>query len=258
MAHPAFRWSRLLVITALLVITTGVAAAPFRDAWLPIVGRPLNLWNNGAIKMPPTAAPLLVSRDLVTPQRMVDAPFIVAPDRLDYRVSRAGSSNSGRDDSSPAYSSSWSSQTASRNAGRRSRAYSGNGWGGGSGGGSGRFSDTSFARRSGSYNRDNSPTNAGSRSSGSSSATGSASNGGGGGGNRGPSGGNGGADDLFTDHGKGLPDLSGSADSLLGNGGVAGGKNGPRLASSPEPSSILLFGTGIVAVAGALRRRMRR
>src|SRR5688572_7359971 len=58
MAHPAFRWSRLLPITALLVVTTGLAAAPIRQAWLPIVARPLGL-TIGA--MPKASAPTLVT-----------------------------------------------------------------------------------------------------------------------------------------------------------------------------------------------------
>jgi hypothetical protein len=240
-----------VVITAVLVVTTGVAAAPFRDAWLPLVGHPLNLWSNGgAIRMPPTPAPLLVSRDLMTPQRMVDAPFIVAPERLDYRISQAGSSDDRRGESNR-NDSAWSSQGASRSAGR-SRASSGGGWSGG--GGSGRFAGASFnsGRRSGSYNRDNSPSNSsGSRNSGSSSS--SVSNRGGGG-----SSGKGGADDLFGEHDKGLGDLIGRGGDLSVQTINAPGKHGGGIASSPEPSSMLLFGTGIVAVAGALRRRMRR
>ena len=85
MAHPAFRWSRLLPITALLVVTTGVAAAPIRQAWLPIVARPLGL-NIGTM---PTAerspCHCCVSETVRRDNVELEAPLTNAPDRLQLR-----------------------------------------------------------------------------------------------------------------------------------------------------------------------------
>ena len=43
-----------------------------------------------------------------------------------------------------------------------------------------------------------------------------------------------------------------------GKPGTGGVRPGGTVAVNPEPSTLLLFGTGIAAVAGAVRRRLRR
>ena len=61
-------------------------------------------------------------------------------------------------------------------------------------------------------------------------------------------------DPLFNEHKSGLPDLSGGHKGPKDAPGKAFGSG--KVAVNPEPSTLFLFGTGIAFVAGALRRRL--
>lgn len=61
---------------------------------------------------------------------------------------------------------------------------------------------------------------------------------------------------LFGEHKAGLKELTGSVTTK--NPPLDQAAYGPtNVAVTPEPSTLLLFGTGIAAAAGAIRRRLR-
>jgi hypothetical protein len=72
------------------------------------------------------------------------------------------------------------------------------------------------------------------------------------GGSGGPGGGG-----IFNEHRHGLPDLTGNGGGSFTNPGGGGGGIGPNVAANPEPSTIFLLGTGLIAAAGSVRRRLR-
>jgi hypothetical protein len=249
----------------LLVITTGVAASPIRDAWLPLVSNPLGFWNN--TEPTPTAKgsqPLIASSGIRRDNAELEAPFIMAPDRMQFlvtspRTARAANSVSKdreeKDRGMDATAFSTSSSSSSRR-GRNSRVSRSGGGGGDFGGGGGlnggRASPSIGSPRS--YPVTNTRVGGGSGSSGGGRpASPGSGNGGGSSAAPAPPAAGGG---IFNDHTSGMADLTGKGDNKNGPG--LGKGKGPNLASSPEPSSLMLLATGLAAAAGAVRRRLRR
>jgi len=62
---------------------------------------------------------------------------------------------------------------------------------------------------------------------------------------------------LFADQTTTIPDLLGAGGIIPGIGAIGGsvGVGGPGLATTPEPGSIFLLGTGVLGLFGMLRRR---
>jgi hypothetical protein len=261
MAHRSVRWSRLIPITALLVVTTGVAASPIRDAWLPLVSNPLGFWNNTTPT--PTAkgsTPPIASAGIRRDNAELEAPFVMAPDRMQFlvtspRTARAANSVSKDREEKEQATDATAAYSSTSSPSRRGRNTRGGGSGGGGdfvGGGGlngSRASPSIGSPRS--YPKTNARVGGGS-----SNGNGRPSSPGSGGGSAAapapPA-----AGGVFNDHMSGMPDLTGKGDKDKNGPGNDKGK-GPNLASSPEPSSLMLFATGLAAAAGAVRRRLRR
>jgi hypothetical protein len=265
----AFRWLRLFVITVLLVATAGVAAAPMRQSLLPLIGRPFGIWNNAPLAA--VHAPFVVDVQLAATTARLDSgtPLITAPDRLAFVAAPTGQATLAEraeyilaNSSSSAGSDSWSENDRSNSRGGRWRGAAGGS------GGSGGFGGSTYTKgqNGGGFvaNSRSDADTAGPRQ-GSAAPSSSASSGGG----RGPSnsggGGGGHADtpaaskpgEIFKEHRSGMGKLTGN-NGRHGEPGTGGVRGGGTVAVNPEPSTLLLFGTGIAAVAGAVRRRLRR
>jgi hypothetical protein len=233
-----------------------------RNSLLPLIGRPFGIWNNAPL--PSVPAPFVDAQLVTTTARLdVDSPLTTAPDRLGFVAAPTGATMAERAEYILANSSAgaeWRSRAdndnGNDNRGRRWR----NGYGGGGGGGG--WGNASYSRgQNGGGFVPNQRTDSSQGSRQGSSSSGGAS--GGGGASTSNPGNGGGAPstqkpgEIFTEHRSGMGDLTGSK----GHNGKpgAGGINGKgTVAVNPEPSTLLLFGTGMAAVAGAVRRRLRR
>jgi hypothetical protein len=244
------KWRHYVVAgTALVVVTAGIAATPLRKSLTPFVAKPLGSWAIpiGRPSGQPTAptayhsspAPATPAGDL-TP---LTEPRDYTLARNDSEIVPLGDvtehGRGGAAASSTETGGSWK-------LGPKARS-----WGFGRAGTSGGLGRSGFGG-AGSIGRGIG--NGGSRlgSAGSESESGSGSAGSGAGGSQGGVG----TVPIFGDHKSGLPELTGSISTGPGAGTVSAGKT--NLASNPEPSTMLLFGTGLASAAGALRRRLRR
>jgi hypothetical protein len=238
-----------------------------RQSLLPLIGRPFGIWNN--TPLPSVPAPFADVELVGSTARLDDGtPRIATPDRLAFVAAPAGPATLAERAEYILANSSSSAVTEPRSPDDRS-SNRGGGWRNAAGGVGG-FGGAIYTRgQNGGGFVSNGRADAvqGEPRQASATQSPSASSSGG----RGPSspggggGGGGHADapaapkqgEIFKEHRSGLKELTGN-NGWHGKPGTGGVRGGSAVASSPEPSTLLLFGTGIAAVAGAVRRRLRR
>jgi hypothetical protein len=229
-----------------VLVTTGVAAAPMREKLLPLVANPFGLWSVAPSPVA-TVAPISASAPRFGAE--LEAPLTTAPDRMEYGGPTASSAATIARETTYVR---WTNYLGSRRGGTAStsgggRQAGGSRWASGGrdgitvAGGGGQQRRAEAARTSSSGNK---PGSSGGSASGSSSSKS----------NKKPSGTSPAGAPQFTEHRLGLPELSHG----LGLGPLQGGLGAARnAAATPEPATFLLLGTGLVAAAGAMRRRLR-
>jgi hypothetical protein len=230
MTLPRFKWRRLVTLTALLVLATGMAASPLRSAVAPFVTNPLGSWSLGGANKTAAAAPSIEAPADIPVWRAneLELAYSATPRYLDYSVFRDNARliNLSQEAEHGGGSNSWSGNSSGSSGWKLRSARGGRsfGWG--------RWANASSFRGGGSGWG----------------GVGSIGNGS----NRGRGNGS-----VFGEHRGGLGRLTGGQNGFQGGAGPGVG-SGTNLASSPEPSTLLLFGTGLATAAGAIRRRLRR
>jgi len=243
----------LVALTALAAIATGIAATPLRKSLTPFVTRPLGSWS----------LPVARSTGQATPATEFHASSAVAS-RADELEGLAALSDRKL---APAGADLAQGGEVVEHGGGGAASGQGNGRQGDDSGYRnessarafrlGRWGSTSFAGGgrpafygSGSIGR------AGSTASSNGSSSASASAGGGSGSGSGSGAGTNDSGPIFNEHKAGLPELTGTTNLAPGAGAVLSGQS--TLASNPEPSTLILFGTGLMTAVGSIRRRLRR
>ena len=242
------KWRHYLVaLTALVAVATGLAATPLRKTLTPFVTRPLGSWSlpvarstgqtTPATEFHASSAGASRTDELEGLAALSDRKLAPAGDAIAEAaagdVVEHGSGSAASTSTDERQDKGW--KLGSEKSGR-SFSF------GRSGGaryspGSGR----SAFSGSGSIGR------AGSSGSNSDNASGGGGSARGGVNDPGP---------IFNEHKSGLPELTGGKLQAAGGGAVIGGR--ATLASNPEPSTLILFGTGLATAVGSIRRRLRR
>jgi len=243
------KWRRYLVaFTALVVVATGLAATPLRKSLTPFVSKPLGSWSlpvarsTGLATTPTAYHPAGAS---VTAGSIAE--LGATPALPEVTIARNGGSTGLidlGDVTEHSASGASSGGDSSRQEGGKNGSWS---WG------RSRFGSSSRWGRAGNTGYAGGSTFSGSGSIGRGSQSGSGGSGNG-------SAGSGGINDpgpIFNDHKAGFPELTGRANGVVGaGGGTVSGRS--TLASNPEPSTLILFGTGLMTAVGTIRRRLRR
>lgn len=272
---PAFKWIRVGAVLGLLIMTTSMAASPVRDAVLPLMSRQLARWSvtppvTTALQMSPelrsaaggTAAEArLTSLAGVNPVAGRTPPVAAVEMPLAAAAGAATLTSSAN----------WAADTASAAANAQSRAsrFDVGPWRPNSAGSPGRSGSVSLrrvgpdpvgrAQRRGGNVRDS-----GRSGDAQIAATVSQARGSGPGSPRtsptgpapaSPAPAPDTASTVLKEHTRSIPDLSPSTGAVAAGMPLAGLTS---VSSSPEPSTLLLFGTGIVVAGRTLRRRLRR
>jgi len=252
------KWRHYLVaLTALAVVATGLAATPLRKTLTPFVTKPLGSWT----------LPVARSTGQTTPATEFHAASAVASrtDELgglaalsERKLTPAAPAGGALADAAAGEVVEHGSGSAGSSASTGDKGRQGDSWKLGSEKSGRSFSFGRTGGGSASYAGAGRSAFSGSGSIGRAGSSGSkAENASGGGGSA-----RGGINEpgpIFNEHKSGLPELTGGqsgAGAGAGGGVVIGART--TLASNPEPSTLILFCTGLVTAVGSIRRRLRR
>jgi len=240
-------------LTIVVIVATGMTAAPVRHALTPLIGQQLGPWLGHA----PTTAPLLVAQSDVSASRdmQLEEP-IGAPGPMSYSRTAAGHSAADHLAKAERESHSESDSARGHGNGRLNDRFS-DLWLNRIGGSALSFPGGGDRIRAAGKNFTGNPQAAAAKSSASSNGSGRSNSGGGGSDHAAdPKKGDNKPNDppgLFNEHKVGLGELKGNKNGDDPGTAIGGG----TVAVNPEPSTLFLFGTGMALAAGSIRRRLR-